>query len=132
MLRTTPDEQGWYWVNDPVSGEWQMACVNTFHDTVTFLDGDNAARINKCDLEDIDGLVWYGPFACPGGDFGAMTIEKDVELYEKATAEGKAIVIEHVDFRCCNDGQPTAQVTLTSLIGREEAKSLIYRRSGER
>jgi len=89
MQRTkTPDEQGWYWIEDACGG-WSMGCLLLNHDEPLLLLADEAPRPPAelthyterdgvwCDMSEYNDLRpeairpvrWIGPLGCPGGDF---------------------------------------------------------------
>ena len=123
-----PDEQGWYWCRSRHDC-WSVAFVSTRDEVVAFFDEDepfhNPATFNF-DAPNVAGVVeWYGPFHCPGGDFGEHSVVPCAELREKARMEGKAIGIQYVDFRACKDELHGSSFTITGLYDREAAMKLI-------
>lgn len=123
----TPDEHGWYWVKY-YDDRWFMAFVDTGREKAYFFDG--SSRYANHDLEEVPEdayTAWYGPFACPGGDFGAVTVVADEELHTKAKAERKAIGIQHFDYRYCVGESHGSSLTVSGLYDREDADRLIHR-----
>lgn len=123
---TLPDDSGWYWVKT-VDEEWKMAYVHTGIERVLFIDGEHPmdfetdSRAFDQDFSDCDW--WYGPFECPGGDFGGNTVIVDEDRHEEAEADGSVIVLKHFDFGHCRDEKYHSRFTTTSLVTRDEAES---------
>lgn len=124
----TPDEQGWYWVKDR-DDNWFMAFVDTSAEEVCFWDEQRPFHNPFiCDFESthLGGCIaWYGPFVCPGGDFGGDTVVACEEHHERAKKEKKVIGITHFDFRYCRDEHHGASLTVTGVYTREEAEKRI-------
>lgn len=130
MRTSVPDEQGWYWAKD-VHGDWRMACVSTCSEKVWLFD--EGLEPPCWDAYDLDGfpagivVAWYGPFQCPGGDFGGLTVVSDEELHDKAALERKVIGIVHFDYRYCRDEGHGSSITFSGLYTRDEAEERIHR-----
>lgn len=125
----TPDEHGIYWAKS--KGQWFLVFVDTAQEIVRIFDEDLLCETGyKRELDDLpEGYfsAWYGPFACPGGDFAETTIVASEEDHERAKKEGKAIGITHFDFRHCRgDGYSGASITITGVYDREEANRRIH------
>lgn len=141
MARLTrlPDEQGWYWCHMLDADVWCMAMVDTANECVTFFDAESGSDPTRYEwesgdltLEDrIGDCEWWGPFTCPGGHFGGMTIVADEELHDRAKAEKKVIGVQHFDFRYCRDEGHGSSLTVSGLYTREEAGERIGRETRE-
>lgn len=131
MLTETPDEHGWYWCED-VDGGWLMAFFDTGREIVHFWDGidpqyEPLQRTWPIDSQEVKDIRrWFGPFGCPGGDFHENTVITDAPLHEQASAEGKAIVLVHVDLKHCRDGHGS-RITMTSVQPLSDAEKYIER-----
>jgi hypothetical protein len=134
MRRSLPDEHGWWWMKAIEDDEWRMAFVNTNRETITLFDGlDPREDQIEYKMDDFDEYLadWYGPFHCPGTDFGQSTIVTEESHHREAARKGKAIVLQHVDFKHCPDEEHHSNVTVTSLRDRDEAEAIIYREATE-
>lgn len=133
MYIKLPDEQGWYWA-ECHDGCWLMAFVDTGREVVILMDGDNpdspSAHVEFDEIETQKIKRWFGPFQCPGGDFGGSTVVKTVEDYALAKKKKNAIVVVHVDYLHCRAGHG-ANITITSVVPREKADTYIYRERDE-
>lgn len=130
MTENLPDDQGWYWA-ECADGEWMMAFVDTGNEKVVLYEGEapEAGELH-CGFEQISSCGikrWFGPFTCPGGDFGGSTVEKDAEHYDRAKKERKAMVVVHVDYRYCRDEGHGSSITVTSTVPREVADKYVRR-----
>ena len=129
MLNKKPDEQGWFWTKANDTGTWNMAFASTATEMITLFDGFEDQKENtEIPMSDFDfcDRHWYGPFNCPGGDFGQHTIVIEEGLHEQAELSGEAIVIQHVDFAHCPKADAMGSITITSRRSAVEAKNLIY------
>ena len=125
MRNTQPDEQGWYWAKMG-NGEWAMAFVDTGQEEVTIWNGDHPyegcrrALYDEPEFPDQQVVAWYGPFNCPGGDFGSPTIVVDEKLHSAAASNCEAIALTYVDYQHCDDGNHES-IALIGRCSRQEA-----------
>lgn len=145
----TPDEQGWYWIEDACGG-WSMgylllSCedpVLLLSDAIpdppgelayyTLRDGQWGDMNDYGELrpEAIRPIRWIGPLGCPGGDFHDNIAEFDAPRHDEAKAAGKAMVMLAVDFSYC-DGHHY-RVIDTGIVSREEADQIsVFRTDGK-
>lgn len=126
----TPDEQGMYWIKTR-HDEWCLAYLDTNNERVTiFSDEFNSKYRDIYELDELPaGLVrqWYGPFACPGGDFGSQTVVAAEEDHQRAKRNKEAIVIVHVDYRHCKGEKHGASITSVATMPREKAHKYVER-----
>lgn len=129
-----PDEQGWYWAESH-DGDWYMAFVDTGQERVYMMDGENPMAPDiTADFDDAASLGirrWFGPFQCPGGDFGGHTVVIDAEMLDRAKRERKAIVLLHVDYKFCRDEKHGSSITCSSVVPRVKADEYVYRETEE-
>jgi hypothetical protein len=123
-----PTDEGLYWAKTR-HDEWCLAYVDPGNEQVTIFVVDGKHR----DVYDFDelpaGLVkaWYGPFACPGGDFGSQTVVAAEEDHQRAKRNKEAIVIVHVDYRHCSGEKHGASITSVATMPREKADEYVKR-----
>ena len=125
MRTTLPDETGWYWAKSPTS-EWSMAFVNTDRERVTLFDGIDPTDDQMYfpwDDEEWSGWDWYGPFNCPGTDFGQHTIVMEEEQHQKAERDGEAILVTYADFLHCDDMH--SSIAIVGRCSKEEARAQV-------
>jgi hypothetical protein len=124
MRKTLPDEHGWYWAKSPRDGEWCMAFVNMNRETITLFDGvdprNDQIEYPMDEFKNSD-RHWYGPFNCPGTDFGQHTIVMEEELHRKAEAECRAMCVTYVDYKYCDDENHHSSIAITELRTRADA-----------
>ena len=117
-----------------------MTLVNMDRETITLFDGVEPQRgQSEYPIEDFDGSerLWYGPFHCPGGDFGEHTIGMDVEMHMRATAEKKAMCLTYVDYEHCEEEHYSGSIAITEVRSAADASALIsmshnFRMKGKR
>lgn len=122
-----PDTEGWYWIMDN-DCEWRMAFVDTSNESVFVLPGDirGGCSVSRLAFAEVsERFDWYGPFSCPGGDFGDTTIVPSEDLCRDAAASGKAIVITYANYKFCRDEKHAASIAITQLLSREMADAAI-------
>jgi len=134
MQTTVPNKLGWYWAKGD-NGQWYMTFVDTNPDeeSIVVWDGnDPVDPVMPPICFDLDSEkaksfeAWYGPFHCPGTDFGLSTIVLEEVLHQRAERTGEALVLQYVDFQHCHDDQYHSQAWTTSLRSRSEAADVIY------
>jgi len=130
MRTTLPDEHGWYWSKSPRDGDWCMAFVNTNRETIILFDGvdprNDQIEYSMDEFEN-SNREWYGPFNCPGTDFGQHTIVMEEKLHREAITEGKAMCVTFVDYSHCSDENHHASIAITELRPRQDADELCHR-----
>lgn len=127
MTTNTPLDSGWYWVEND-RGEWFMVCYDADREIMrAAFDADDSQSRHPGNI-----AAWHGPFNCPGGPFGEVTVVPPDETQKLAKAEGKAIVIQHVCYRHCDDEKHGSSVTVVSIMSRDKADDAIRLRDGER
>ena len=130
MRKTLPDEHGWYWSKSPSDGDWCMAFINMNRETVTLFDGVDPRNDQieyPMDEFENSNREWYGPFNCPGTDFGQHTIVMEEKLHSEAIAEGKAMCVTFVDYSHCSDENHRSSIAITELRPRQDADELWQR-----
>ena len=132
MRKTLPDEHGWYWAKSPRDGEWCMAFVNMNRETITLFDGvdprNDQIEYPMDEFKNSD-RHWYGPFNCPGTDFGQHTIVIEEEQHQKAERDGEAIVVTYADFRHCDDLH--SSIAIVGRCSEEQARAITQRETRE-
>jgi len=130
MRITLPDEQGWYWCHHQESDRWCMAFVNMNRETVTLFDGvdprNDQIEYPMDEFENSD-RHWYGPFHCPGTDFGQHTIVMEEALHREASKSGEAIVVTYVDFQHCKDERYHSSIAIVGRCSMEAAEAITQR-----
>jgi len=134
MRTTLPDDQGWYWCKDNADN-WFMAFVDTGEETIAMWDGHDPIQpplYFDWDSQQSEQIVaWYGPFNCPGGDFGGLTVIASEDDYKNAEKDRKAIGIQHFDYKYCRDEGHGSSLTISGLYDRKEADGRIHREVGD-
>ena len=107
-----------------------MAFVNTNRETIILFDGvdprNDQIEYSMDEFEN-SNREWYGPFNCPGTDFGQHTIVMEEKLHREAIAEGKAMCVTFVDYSHCSDANHHASIAITELRPRQDADELCHR-----
>lgn len=133
MRTTLPDEQGWYWCKMLTTGRWHMAFVDTGEEAVLFYGDIDETGQRRCPYNydedhirsEFGEIEWHGPITCPGGDFGSETVLPSESLHQEARDEKKVIAITYLDFYYCRDEGHGASMTISRLVTRDEAQTLI-------
>lgn len=134
----TPTDPGWYWVTHDTSStdNWQLAywdaesdnprlfCFGTPPVDVTVWEPYQNHWVDVESNETWSGTWtgptdWFGPLQCPGGPFGSTIAEFDCETHAAAEADGKAMVMVHVDFNYTS--RPFETVTVVKIVPADEA-----------
>ena len=130
MKDKLPDDHGMYWANTR-HDEWLLAYVDTGSEQVVMFSEDfNPSYRDVYEFDEFPkGLVraWYGPFACPGGEFGEQTVVAAEEDHQRAKRNKEAIVIVHVDFRYCREDKHGASITSVATMPRDKANEYVKR-----
>ncbi len=126
MQKTLPDESGWYWFKFVETGEWNVAHIDCERERITvFIDSD-PSQVDACSPCEMNSdRQWYGPFHCPGTDFGQHTIVVAEEDHQKAERNGEAIVVTYADFRHCDDLH--SSIAVIGTCSEEQAKAIAQR-----
>ena len=130
----TPDQDGWYWIEDHHSGEWMMAylraeddvamlCIPTVeHASVEQFYEHSPGRFHDPDSDTtFRPTRWIGPLGCPGGPFDNEIAEFTAEQHERAAREAKALVMVVVNNQHAEDHM--GQVTEFGFMSPDEALS---------
>jgi hypothetical protein len=151
MMHTkTPDEQGWYWIEDACGG-WSIGCLLTNRDDLVLLLADETPDV-PCELtpytlqadgrwydvgeegyspEPIQPVRWFGPLHCPGGDFHEHVVECDAPTHNDAKAQGKVMVMLVKDYKYC--GEHSYRTIESGLMAQDDAdKVKVFDHTGER
>ena len=128
--KRTPDENGWYWIEDEY-GEWWMAYLDAESDPqrLTMVDSvvgmftcwspvsTATGTIGKRTVKGDAPIQWIGPIRCPGGVLGADQAYFSAEDYDKAEATGQSLVMVYVDTA----GIPHRTGATVGLVPPDEA-----------
>ena len=134
--KKTPDENGWYWIEDEC-GEWWMAHLDAESDPqrLTLVDpADGAVHLleshadgnwndRQMNVTSDAPTQWIGPIGCPGGRLGDNGVYFSAEFYDKTEAEGRSLVMVYVDH---GDTLNCASATI-GLVSHDESWDLMSR-----